>query len=456
MISRNKRSLSGTSTTGDIDEPRRKEPRLGFDGRLRDSNAEASSSTLPPVSSAQSFNTSNISGVVTNVGGHIINIVNLTNEEKAFAKEVCRWLAAPEPSRNYHAARETNHAHTGSWFICGNAFTRWKAAPDELLWLYGSPGCGKTIICSSVIEEMVRHCKEQPSSACAYFFFDSRNSESELSLHEKFVRSLILQLWHQLGRMPAALKDMYGDGPSHPEPSLAVLEAALQTIIGEFQHAYIIIDALDECADRRKLLRWLKDISCLRGGRLHMLLSSRRERDIEDSLIIINGLGRVSFAGGSANPDIVRFLDESLVELTRWDYEIRTLIRYTLLEGADGSFRWVALQLAELIQCSNLRSLKQQLHALPKDIEETYERLLLRACKRDDLRRFLQWMAFSERPIALEELAEVVTVDFQASDRPCYDRDLRYMDVRDVLTICSGFITQFEGMFEAFLAIQPH
>ncbi|KZP02018.1 hypothetical protein FIBSPDRAFT_158838 [Athelia psychrophila] len=82
MISRNKRSLSGTSTTADLDEPRRKEPRLGFDGRLRDSNVEASLSTLPPVSSTQSFNTSNISGVVTNVGGHIINIVNLTNEEK--------------------------------------------------------------------------------------------------------------------------------------------------------------------------------------------------------------------------------------------------------------------------------------------------------------------------------------------------------------------------------------
>ncbi|KZP17520.1 hypothetical protein FIBSPDRAFT_830538, partial [Athelia psychrophila] len=297
---------------------------------------------------------------------------------------------------------------------------------------------------------MIKYCKEQPSSACAYFFFDSRNAESELSLHEKFIRSLILQLWHQLGRIPVALKDVYGDGPSHPQPSLAVLEAALQTIIGEFQHAYIIIDALDECADRHKLLRWVKDISRWRGGRLHILLSSRRERDIEDSLAIINELGRVSFAGGSTNPDIVKFIDESLVELKRWDYEIRRLIRGTLLEGADGSFRWVALQLKELIQCSNLRDLKQQLRKLPKGIEETYERLLLRAraSKRDDLRRFLQWLAFSERPIALEELAEVVTVDLQASNRPCYDPDLRSMDVKDALTICSGFVAQFEGIIK--------
>lgn len=53
MISRTKRSLSGASTTGDIEQLRRKEPRLDseFDDRLRDSN-EMSSYTLPPVSSA--------------------------------------------------------------------------------------------------------------------------------------------------------------------------------------------------------------------------------------------------------------------------------------------------------------------------------------------------------------------------------------------------------------------
>ncbi|KZP14977.1 hypothetical protein FIBSPDRAFT_896191 [Athelia psychrophila] len=458
MAARNKRSLSGTSAS-DIGELRRKVPRLEVDSsRLCDSN-ETSSSTRSPNPSGSSFNTAHTSGhaVINNVAGDYI--VNTDKEkekemkmerEKAFAKEVCLWLAAADPSRNYHAARETNHAQTGSWFICGKAFARWKAVPDRPLWLYGSPGCGKTIISSSAVEYMIRHCKEQPSSACAYFFFDSRNAESELSLHENFVRSIVLQLWHKLDRMPAALEDSYGEGPSHTQPSLLTLQATLQGMIGEFQHVYIVIDALDECADRDKLLRWVKDISRCPGGKLHIMLSSRRERDIEDNLVDIKGLERVSFAGGSANPDIVKFVDERLTELIIWihlDPEIRILVRDALLEGADGSFRWVALQLKELSRCPNVRALKQKLRELPKDLEETYQQLLssCSSSQANDLWRFLNWVAFSARPITLEELAEVVTIDFPLGSRPCYDRDLRYVVPRDVLTVCSGFITEFEA-----------
>ncbi|KZP14980.1 hypothetical protein FIBSPDRAFT_750996, partial [Athelia psychrophila] len=250
--------------------------------------------------------------------------------------------------------------------------------------------------------------------------------------------------------MPAALKDIYGKGPSYPQPSLLILQDTLQNIIGEFQHVYIVIDALDECADRYKLLRWVKDISRWPGGKLHIMLSSRRERDIEDNLVDIKGLERVSFAGGSANPDIVKFVDEKLAELIIWkklDPEIQMLVIHALLEGADGSFRWVALQLFELSRCPNVRTLKQKLRALPKDLEETYQQLLSSSSQADDLRRFLNWVAFSARPITLEELAEVVTVDFQSGGRPCYDCDLRYTDPRDVLTVCSGFITEFNGAF---------
>lgn len=191
---------------------------------------------------------------------------------------------------------------------------------------------------STAIEDLIRHCKEQPSSACAFFLFDSRSAESELSLHEKLIRSLILQLWHQLGRIPTALKKLYGPGPSHPHPSLAVLEGALQAIIGEFRHVYIIVDALDECADKFKLIPWVKSILHWKGGKLHLLITSRRELDIEDNLATIRGMQQLDFSRGSGNPDIVKFLDERLAELTRWDYEIRSLVRCALLEGADGRY----------------------------------------------------------------------------------------------------------------------
>lgn len=92
--------------------------------------------------------------------------------------------------------------------------------------------------------------------------------------------------------------------------------------------------------------------------------------------------------------------------------------------------------------------MKQKLRALPKDLEETYQRSLSSSSHIDDLLRCLQWVTFSARPIKLEELAEVITINFQHDDSlPCYDPDLRYMDSRDVLIVCSGFLTEFEGIF---------
>ncbi|KZP03163.1 hypothetical protein FIBSPDRAFT_969253 [Athelia psychrophila] len=96
------------------------------------------------------FHTTNTAGSArinnVNVNGDYIvsnSVYQITDEQR---KEVYRWLAAPDSSGNYNAAREKHHADTGSWFIEGKQFLDWKETPDLALWVYGTPGCGKTII----------------------------------------------------------------------------------------------------------------------------------------------------------------------------------------------------------------------------------------------------------------------------------------------------------------------
>ncbi|KAF7972046.1 hypothetical protein HWV62_19181 [Athelia sp. TMB] len=284
---------------------------------------------------------------------------------------------------------------------------------------------------SLAIEDIVLHCEEQPSSAHLYFFFDGRNAEGELSYHEKFVRSLIMQLWEQCDRIPVALIKIYGRGPSHPQPSLRWLESTLQEIIEEFRHVYIIVDAVDECADRWKFLKWLGSLN--NTGKVHIMFSSRQERDIEDHVAASPCLDYIRFAGGAENPDILQYLKERLDQVKKWSPATRELVWNALLKGADGSFRWVALQLDELSRCNSQKTLKTQLKALPKDLQSTYERLFCKSDSPEDLRTFLHWAALSARPITLEELAEAIAVNFQSEVGPCYDADCRYMDPRDTL-----------------------
>ncbi|KAH9956096.1 hypothetical protein BC827DRAFT_1386158, partial [Russula dissimulans] len=65
-----------------------------------------------------------------------------------------RWLSPPDPSINHNTARNTHHEGSAKWFIRGNTFQGWKTGTGSLLWIYGKPGSGKSILSSSVIEDL--------------------------------------------------------------------------------------------------------------------------------------------------------------------------------------------------------------------------------------------------------------------------------------------------------------
>ena len=111
-------------------------------------------------------------------------------------------------------------------------------------------------------------------------------------------------------------------------------------------------------------------------------------------------------------------------------------------------FRWVALQLLELKRCSSLRAVKDQLATLPKDLNEVYERILLKIDERDvtDTKTFLRWFAFSTRPMTLKEVAETVVVDLNSESGSVCDYERRYISDQNVLERCSGLIAESKGM----------
>jgi hypothetical protein len=90
---------------------------------------------------------------------------------------------------------------------------------------------------SSIVKHIQQQCQKDQSLAFAYFFFDSRDSQKALQLHESLIRSLIQQFSVQYKTVPDALDKLYGNG--HHQPSLHTLHATLQLILDGFQHVYI-------------------------------------------------------------------------------------------------------------------------------------------------------------------------------------------------------------------------
>ena len=91
-------------------------------------------------------------------------------------------------------------------------------------------------------------------------------------------------------------------------------------------------------------------------------------------------------------------------------------------------------------------NLRQFLDELSETLDETYERILkgINKARRDDAHRLLQCLAVAVRPLRVEEVAELLAFDFQASSLagiPTLKEDWRWDDHEDaVLSTCSSLI----------------
>ena len=103
-------------------------------------------------------------------------------------------------------------------------------------------------------------------------------------------------------------------------------------------------------------------------------------------------------------------------------------------------FRWAICQLDTLRRCIKPAALRKALASLPKTLDETYERILCNIDQdhAEDALKVLQWLAFSARPLELQEVAEATAVTLKPS--PKFDPEDRLRHPQDLLAICSSLI----------------
>jgi ankyrin repeat protein len=91
-------------------------------------------------------------------------------------------------------------------------------------------------------------------------------------------------------------------------------------------------------------------------------------------------------------------------------------------------------------------NLRQFLNELPESLDETYQRILkgINKAQKEDARRLLQCLTVAARPLRVEELAELLAFDFQATSGggiPALRADWRWNDQEQaVLSTCSSLI----------------
>src|SRR6266498_4426590 len=131
---------------------------------------------------------------------------------------------------------------------------------------------------STIIEDVIESSRSFPTCAVAYFYFDFADKEKQQV--SNLLCSLIAQLLAQTTPTAEVLETLYLRSQHGQQlPDTDGLSKSLKEIIKMPHQTYMIIDALDECTDRGELLKLIEEIVSWKSGNLHLLATSRRERD---------------------------------------------------------------------------------------------------------------------------------------------------------------------------------
>ncbi|KAI9429250.1 hypothetical protein H4582DRAFT_1827281, partial [Lactarius indigo] len=379
------------------------------------------------------------------------------NESKTSTKDfdvTSETGSPPDPSINYNTACGAHHEGTATWLTRGDAFNRWRA-DGCLLWVHGKRTHAQAVISSSsvIIRDIEDICNAGFASM-AYFYFDFKDTSKQDS--RALLCSLLIQLSDQSDAYCDILRDLYSaHRRGSVQPNDNALAQCLKTMLVALGQTpiYLILDAVDECLNtsgvpspREKVLRLVKDLIELKLSNLHMCITSRPEIDIHNALEPL-AAHRISLHNESGqNADIANFVSSVVYSdsrMRRWRAEERDLVVERLSTKADGMFRWVFCQLEILRHCfpSSVLNILEQ---LPESLDETYERILreISRANRDHAYRLLQCLTVAVRPLRVEELAEVLAIDFNARGGPKLNADWRWEDNEEaVLSACSSLVT---------------
>ena len=252
-------------------------------------------------------------------------------------QQILQWLAAPDPSANHNKACQTKQRETGRWFIDSTNYINWKSQKSSFLWLHGIPGCGKTVLCSTIVDDIASTCHDGGRKVLAYYYFDFNESKKQTC--EGLLRSSVTQFFGQSAGGSETVEALFSDcGEGQREPTFKGLIQALRQLSEPLEETYLIFDALDECVEIPAVISFLEEIRGWHNPNLHILITSRNEVTIEKGLRSLT-TDQIQIQDFLVDADIRLHVRECLrsdAELSRWSESVKAKIEKTLHEGSKG------------------------------------------------------------------------------------------------------------------------
>lgn len=114
--------------------------------------------------------------------------------------------------------------------------------------------------------------------------------------------------------------------------------------------------------------------------------------------------------------------------------------KYVSIDIIHLRFRLAALQMDSLQRCRTPRELRQTLQSLPASLTEMYDAIISQICpeRKKTETRLLQILAYAERPLLLDEIADAIVVNLDES--PGFRPDQRMFNAKNLPSYCPSLV----------------
>lgn len=234
--------------------------------------------------------------------------------------EALKWLRAPDPWADFYVVSAKTHAGTGLWLLDSDTtsnrqYRDWLQSKNKtFLWLAGFAGTGKSVLASSIIQDVAHALPDR--SALSFFFFNFRDQAKQSSTG--LLRSLVQQLSYQTS---SDLLEQFHIEHQRQQPSSKALLTLSKSLVDVFDHVYVVVDAIDECpvgSERDAVIEILNEMRAIPNN--HILVTSREETDIRQGLQVTADES-ISLHNADVQADIELFIRDHLTtnkKLMKW------------------------------------------------------------------------------------------------------------------------------------------
>ncbi|RAO71367.1 uncharacterized protein BHQ10_007379 [Talaromyces amestolkiae] len=403
------------------------------------------------------------------------NLLQAKSALSAARRRLLERLGATYTNDNYDGALSLRRDGTANWIFDRDVFKAWMnrgSSKSNLLWIYGGPGFGKTVLAAG----MVKYLREKRPKSVAYFFCVSENEAKRdpYAILTSWVAQMIEQNDAAV-RIASHLIDV--------EELRAITRSEkwnlFRNICRGVKDCTFVIDGFDECSGLNKTSRFDTDdaraqflqelIVELCAAKASVLVVSRDTAEIREEIFREKDNEEVTISSyqitaKDTRPDI-EDVSKYVVDfkLSKKPAQLREEIATKAAEKSEGMFLWVHLLSQKLKPGINASQLQKVVSRMPAGLEQAYERDLTHIDSLDEDERhratdILRWVLFAVRPLTVRELVEALILNGNIDDDNPYPEDelpdswkVNYVDedyVNDVLRQPLGSLIELRSRGE--------